>query len=559
MKHYAVDYIEKLNAVLYPLRDFWTDKLQEAYAYRELCYRKWRKAYELNKLHYWLKHQEARATLRRLITQRHRETWTTFCKQMASEEHTKAISKLSRIRKNRTLKPTFSTPEGPQHVVDIMASYLEATFSGDLLKNVQRYEIDTPILPFEIDCPFTRDDINLAIRSLPVKKAPGIDHLRNEMLQPISHLLAPILFHLFHMCWAWSYVPQTWRIAQVIPIYKKVSPSDPGNYCLIRLITIFRKILERCIQYILQTDRPPLDIAQGGFRESRSVLDQALCLTEISHLLRTHYHVKPVLAFLDIKSAYDAVNCSFIWGTLSRYVSSPMLSLLRCLFVNVQIETLLSNTTFRRFNPKTGVLQGSILLPYLYSVYINQLPAHLRPQAITTDMSPLETIPLLNCLLYADDVVLIAERTTMTGLLRKCEEHSLQMGYRWNTSKCIILDNQLEPIPYTIYNQALPQVTSFAYLGVTFKLRGYLDPDELIRRNSSKALATMNLKSIEDVQDTCIREIYDARGKTSTKVMLHLAKLPLMADRVHILQAQFLYRSLHLPEDALLCRHIRGH
>ncbi|EIE86863.1 hypothetical protein RO3G_11574 [Rhizopus delemar RA 99-880] len=215
--------------------------------------------------------------------------------------------------------------------------------------------------------------------------------------------------------------------------------------------------------------------------------------------------------------------------------------LLRCLFDDVQIEILLSNTTSRRFHPKTGVLQGPILSPYLYSVYINQLPAQLRPQAITTDMSPLETIPLVNCLLYADDVVLIAERTTMTDLLR-----------------------------------------------VPFKPGGYLDPDELIRRNSSKALATMNvlksivrpqleyglainrftntqLKSIEDVQDTCIRTIYGARGKTSTKVMLRLAKLPLMADRVHILQAQFLYRSLHLPDDALLCRliphirHIRGH
>ncbi|KAG1042623.1 hypothetical protein G6F43_011851 [Rhizopus delemar] len=484
-----------------PLRDFWTDKLQEAYTYRELCYRKWRKAYGLNRLHYWLKHQEARATLRRLIIQRCRETWTTFCEQTASEEYTKAISKLSH-------------------------------------------------------CPFTRDDINLAIRSLPVKKAPGIYHLRNEMLQPISNLLALILFHLFHMCWAWSYVPQTWRTAQVIPIYKKGSPSGPGNYRPISLTTIFRKILERCIQHILQTDGPPLDMAQGGFRDSRSALDQALCLTEISHVLRTHYH-----------------------DTLSHYVSSPMLSLLRCLFDNVQIEILHSNMTSRRFNPKTGVLQGSVLSLYLYSVYINQLPAQLRPQAITTDMSPLETIPLLNCLLYADDVVLIAERTTMTDLLRKCEEYSLQMWYRWNPSKCVILDNQLEPIPYTIYNQALPQVTSFAYLGVPFKSRGYLDPDELIRRNSSKALATMNLeyglainrftntqlKFIADAQDTCIRKMYGARGKTSTKVMLHLAKLPLMADRVHILQAQFLSRSLHLPDDALLCRllphirHIRGH
>jgi hypothetical protein len=37
--------------------------MQEAYDYRELCFRKWRKAHGLNRFHYWLKHQEARAKL----------------------------------------------------------------------------------------------------------------------------------------------------------------------------------------------------------------------------------------------------------------------------------------------------------------------------------------------------------------------------------------------------------------------------------------------------------------------------------------------------------------
>jgi hypothetical protein len=197
-------------------------------------------------------------------------------------------------------------------------------------------------------------------------------------------------------------------------------------------------------------------------------------------------------------------------------------------------------------------------------------------QLHTTNMSPLEIIPLLTCLLYADDVVLIAERITMIGLLRKCEEHSLQMGYRWSLFKCAILDNQLEPTPYTIHNQAILHETSFAYLDVPFKPGGYLDPDELIRHISSKAVATMNvlmsigfnpagfsrllstrfyahivrsqleyglatdhftstqLKALEDVQDRYIRKIYDVHGKASTKVMLHLAKLPLMTEQVHI-------------------------
>ncbi|KAG0786380.1 hypothetical protein G6F22_006146 [Rhizopus arrhizus] len=526
----AVDYIEKLNndicQAIYtslddccgrvshsgdPLYDFWTDKMQEAYDYREFCYRKWRKAHGLNKFHYWLKHQEARAALRRLINQRRRAKWISFCEQMASGDYTKAISRLSRIRKNRTMKPTFSTPEGPQHAANVMASHLESTFSGDLLREVQYYEIETPVLPSELDCPIIMEDISRAISTLPVKKAPGVDHLRIEMLQPIRHLLAPILLRLFQMCWAWSYVPQTWRIAQVVPIYKKGSPSNPGNYRPISLTTVFRKILERCIQHDLQADGPPLDIAQGGFREFRSALDQALCLSEICNILRTRHQIKPVLAFLDIKSAYDTVNRSFVWETLRHYISSPMLGLLRCLFDDVQIEVLLSNATSYRFSPKTGVLQGSILSPYLYSVYINQLPAQLRLQALNPNMSPLEIVPSLNCLLYADDVVLIAERSKMIDLLKKCEYHSMQMGYKWNPSKCVVLDSHTDPISYIMYGQPLPQKTTFAYLGVPFKQGGYLDPEELIQHNTRKALATMNLLSSIGVNPSGFSKLLSTR------------------------------------------------
>ncbi|KAG1168596.1 hypothetical protein G6F70_006051 [Rhizopus microsporus] len=49
-----------------------------------------------------------------------------------------------------------------------------------------------------------------------------------------------------------------------------------------------------------------------------------------------------------------------------------------------------------------------------------------------------------------------------------------------------------------------------------------------------------------------IKDFNTTRGKVSTKVMLHMLKLPLMSERVSILQTQFLFRFLYLPEDALL-------
>ena len=104
---------------------------------------------------------------------------------------------------------TISTPQGPQHAADIMASHLENIFSGQLLREVQRNNIYNPILPFEIKCPITAEDIQETIKNLPTKKAPGVDHLLNEMLQPIQYLLAPLLLSLFHLCWIWSYTPQS--------------------------------------------------------------------------------------------------------------------------------------------------------------------------------------------------------------------------------------------------------------------------------------------------------------------------------------------------------------
>ncbi|KAG1441624.1 hypothetical protein G6F46_012892 [Rhizopus delemar] len=95
---------------------------------------------------------------------------------MAQGDYTKAIAKFSRIGKNRAIKPSFSTPEGPQHAAEIMAQHLEHIFAAS--------------------CPITIDSINNAIAQLPRRKAPGVDHLTIEMTVPLTYNLTLILVHL---------------------------------------------------------------------------------------------------------------------------------------------------------------------------------------------------------------------------------------------------------------------------------------------------------------------------------------------------------------------------
>lgn len=237
-----------------------------------------RKAHGLNCLTYWLKHQEAVAALRRLIERRRRETWRQFCDQMARGNYSKTTARFSRIRKGRTIKPTFSSLDPNKSSADTMASHLENIYSAHLVTDVSRMNsfLAPTMPPYHPNTyPFDLDDIVENLKHLPKKKAPGVDHVQVEMIVPIADLIAPTILLLFQLCYSWSYTPISWRVAQVIPIHKKGLASDPNNFRPISLTSTFRKLFEKCIYCHLTSTGSSLDIAQGGFRECRSSLDQA--------------------------------------------------------------------------------------------------------------------------------------------------------------------------------------------------------------------------------------------------------------------------------------------
>ncbi|KAG1315531.1 hypothetical protein G6F62_013744 [Rhizopus arrhizus] len=168
---------------------------------------------------------------------------------MATGEYTKAMARFSRIHKNRTIKPSFSPEPGINRApADVMADHLNGIFVGHLL--ISTPDQDSPPTltsspPFDLDlCPFSSDQIHETLKQLPRKKAPGVDHIQTEMLLPLLPTLVPQLLYLFRVCWQWSYTPFSWRVAQVVPIHKKDSKTDPGNSRPISLTSTFRKLVD---------------------------------------------------------------------------------------------------------------------------------------------------------------------------------------------------------------------------------------------------------------------------------------------------------------------------
>ncbi|KAI9262586.1 hypothetical protein EDC94DRAFT_499467, partial [Helicostylum pulchrum] len=60
------------------------------------------------------------------------------------------------------------------------------------------------------------------------------------------------------------------------------------------------------------------------------------------------------------------------------------------------------------------------------------------------------------------------------------------------------------------------------------------------------------VKQLDTFQNSCIRRIFGGHSRSSAIVMLHLVELPSTKTRTAILQAQYMFRSTHLPDDTLL-------
>lgn len=210
------------------------------------------------------------------------------------------------------------------------------------------------------------------------------------------------------------------------------------------------------------------------------------------HRYKKKHQQEPVVVFLDIHKAYDQCSRSSIWNKMAQgNCNSRLLNILKNLFDVVHIQVMNGNYQSKFFQPVTGVLQGNVLSPHLYSIFINALP-----------QSNNQLLEDINCLLFADDIALISDAESMHRLLEICEEHSLLTGYRWSPSKCAVLAPKQDPpnpllSNYKLYGTILPTTTTFKYLGVQFNTWEWiLKPSSTTPKQKSVKAWQLSTKSV---------------------------------------------------------------
>ena len=206
-------------------------------------------------------------------------------------------------------------------------------------------------------------------------------------------------------------MPESWGRAVIVNLYKDGERTDPGNYRGIALISCLGKLyLSLWAKRLCKFAESKLREGQGGFRLGRSTVGQ--CITLLETLLRRKREGKPTyLYFVDFRKAFDTVWHAGLWKRLwDTGVQGKAWRIIRSLYSSIHASVRVGDKSSRFVRMKQGVRQGCPISPVLFNCFIDELSRMLDDASPPGEPYGIEAADrTLHSLLYADDVVLMAE------------------------------------------------------------------------------------------------------------------------------------------------------
>jgi len=273
-------------------------------------------------------------------------------------------------------------------------------------------------------------EVSRLIARLPNKTSP-LDYIHTSVLKACSDDLSPQIARLANLSFTEGKFPDRFKVAQVTPLIKKdgLDSTDPANYRPISNLNTISKIIERlCLTRVLPhvaaTGR--FNSLQSAYRKHHSTETALLKIMDDLYRI-TDDSKSAVLIGLDLSAAFDTIEHDImikrmetmfgITGTALRWFGTYLREREQYVVVGGERSA--------RTRCEFGVPQGSVLGPFLFSVYVSPISEVITSRGIQLHQ-------------YADDTQLyIAVKSDAD--IRKLEECTMAVR-DWFTENGMLLN-----------------------------------------------------------------------------------------------------------------------
>lgn len=349
----------------------------------------------------------------------------------------------------------------PALIADHFNKYFQSVFSEP-----QYYELRDPMPIITDDVLITREGVLQMLLKVNPKKSSGPDGIGNSFLRRYAEQITDFLTALFNVSFKYGQIPDDWRKARVVPIFKKGNRYSLTNYRPVSITSSCCKMLEHVVANYINTflsENNILSPNQHGFRKNMSTVTQLVSTVhEFARVLDISGQTD--VFFLDFSKAFDKVPHGKLLFKLENIgLPSGIVKWIHMYLNNrtqfVEVRGCFSSS----LNVSSGVPQGSVLGPLLFLIFINDLV-----DVVHKDIS---------VRLFADDCVVFKEiccvndHILLQQSLTSIDEWCQNWGMELNSDKTVLLriTRKRTPSLYTYFlrNNPLKDVEKYKYLGVT--------------------------------------------------------------------------------------------
>jgi hypothetical protein len=188
--------------------------------------------------------------------------------------------------------------------------------------------------------------IKEVIKSLGLKKTPGLDEITPKMLKELPQKGIVLLTYIFNgIIWI-SFWSKQFKISQIITLVKPGKDStEISSYSPISLLLVLSKVFEKLILRRISKDLRPdewIPHHQFGFPQGHSTIQQIHCVTNIINRALEDRKYRTAV-FLDVSQAFDRVWHSGLLYKIKQFLPQPYFQLLKSYVSDLRFQVRVGN------------------------------------------------------------------------------------------------------------------------------------------------------------------------------------------------------------------------